>query len=296
MSNFNCKYRDFFDRRRLLLRLACISVVVVVDSNVAFAQHALDSLLPGHWMELSLNTLNDVVATCDGGSTGCRWTGSTGPSSIMSAWCGGAFATAWGSSGGLIAYGGGHQDYFGNEVYIFDIETRLWQRLSDPYDDGVTNPTINACSSTGSYPDGSPCATHTYDGVDYHPASNSFVVFNSELDANGGSSSGYPFLFDLDSRSWRRGPKGSGSGIGPSSAYDPTRGILWLRPWAASSFRSFDPEANGGAGEWTQYGTTDYIDIDATAAIDPIADLYVMLDTRDASPAFRGLRPGLTHR
>jgi hypothetical protein len=60
---------------------------------------------------------------------------------VMVAWCGGAYDT---KRDRLIIWGGGHNDYRGNEVYVFNLATLKWIRLSDPSDPyancGQTNP------------------------------------------------------------------------------------------------------------------------------------------------------------
>ncbi|MEM9191844.1 MAG: DUF2625 family protein, partial [Myxococcota bacterium] len=151
-----------------------------------FGPHQLDDLPAGQWMVISNNTLRDVMACPDGG---CPYRGNTGIKSVMRAWCGGAFATQLGAFGSLIAFGGGHADYYGNEVYAFDIATGLWSRVSEPYDGGT-----EACiEATGSYPDGTPCPPHTYDGVEYDPGTNAFVLLGSEANNRGGYYSGYPY-------------------------------------------------------------------------------------------------------
>lgn len=231
----------------------------------------LDDLEPGHWMVLSENVLEDVSPCPDGD---CPYRGNSGVSAVMGAWCGAAFATGWGTLGGLVVHGGGHQDYYGSEVYVFDVGTRRWERVSDPFDGGTAD-----CDPTyGSYPDGSPCPGHTYDGVEYDPTSNSFIVLNAETDNLGGSTSRYPHLFDLDTLTWSRGARRlDGSGTGISSAWDPTRNLMWTLPPYGSELQSFDPAED----EWTSHGGSD-IDIDAIAAIAPTRDLYVLLNTRSA--------------
>lgn len=232
----------------------------------------LDDLAPGHWMVLSENVLEDVNPCPDGD---CPYRGNSGIRAVMGAWCGAAFATAWGTLGGLVVHGGGHQDYYGSEVYVFDVGTRLWERVSDPFDGGTAD-----CDPTfGSYPDGSPCPGHTYDGVEYDPTTNSFIVLNAERNNLGGSTSGHPFAFDLDTRTWSRGARrlGGSGGTGISSSWDVDRNVMWVLPANGGDFQFFDPSAD----EWTSYGRSD-IAIDAIAAIAPARDLYVLLNTRRA--------------
>lgn len=231
----------------------------------------LDDLEAGHWVVLSDNVLEDVNPCPDGS---CPYRGNSGISAVMGAWCGGAFAEQWGTLGGLVVHGGGHQDYYGSEVYVFDVGTRRWERVIDPFDGGTAD-----CDPTfGSYPDGSPCPGHTYDGVAYDPTTNSFVVLNAETNNFGGSTSGHPYAFDLDTLTWSRGVErlGGSGGTGISSAWDPNRNVMWTLPANGGDFQYFDPSAD----EWTSFGRND-IAIDAIAAIAPTRDLYAILNTRN---------------
>ena len=149
-------------------RSALVSVLVLYGMSV----HAdvIDDLQPGHWAAISLNTISDVDP-CP--ANNCSYTAVQGQSAVIDVWNGGAFATRYGQRGGLVVFGGGHGAYYGNEIYVFDLASRKWERVSEP----VVNPSCN--QSTGELQDGSPCSAHTYDYVDYHPATNSFVELGS---------------------------------------------------------------------------------------------------------------------
>jgi hypothetical protein len=235
----------------------------------------LDDLLPGQWMVLSENVLEDVNPCPDGS---CPYRGNSGISAVMSAWCGASFASGWGTLGGLVVQGGGHQDYYGSEVYVFDVGTRRWERITEPFE----GRTEDCDPTTGSYPDGAPCPSHTYDGIAYDPTTNSSIVLNSETNNLGGYTSGHPYMLDLDTLTWSRGAqRGGGSGgTGINSAWDPNRNVLWTLPANGGDFQYFDP-TEGSEGQWTSFGRSD-IDIDAIASIAPTRDLYVILDTRNA--------------
>ena len=77
------------------------------------------------------------------------------------------------------AAGGGHADYGGNEIYLFDFRTFGWHRVTNPApltgpfmvdenDDGVAD----ACPSPAT---GAP-ASHTYDGSLYVPSTDEILV------------------------------------------------------------------------------------------------------------------------
>ncbi len=233
----------------------------------------LEDLQPGHWYEVP-NSKLESVDPCP--ARDCSYTSIEGQPAVMDDWNGGAFATGFGTKGGLVVFGGGHMGYFGNEVYVFDVGTLKWQRVTDP----VNNPTCN--QTEGELQDGSPCSAHTYDYVDYHPGTNSFVELGSTSNHDvGGGGSPRVHLFSFTTKQWRRGARRADftDQTGASSAYDPTRDIFWFLGPFNNWFASYDPDANNGAGAWTNYQQYN-IEIDAVAAVDPVHDLYVAVEGR----------------
>lgn len=256
-----------------------VGMCLLFISSLALAQRpALDDLPVGQWTIISENTISDVDP-CP--ARNCAYSAVEGQSGVVDDWNGGAFAPNFGEDGGLIAWGGGHNGYFGNEVYMFDINTGLWGRLSEP----VENPVCNYQESE--LQDGSPCTTHTYDSVNYDPLTNSFIKISGSGDHDGITSSPRVHMFDITTGEWRRGARkpsfpDSASGEGASSAYDPNRGVVWYLPsWRGNRFGKFDPVGGGSEGQWTEYGDYD-VEIDATSAIDPVRDLFVTVDGRGA--------------
>jgi len=84
--------------------------------------------------------------------------GGGGPGNVIGAWCSGVLDT---KRNRLVVWGGGHNDYYGNEVYAFDISTFTWHRLNDP------SP-IKDKNICGPYnPDSTPVSRHTYGGLAY---------------------------------------------------------------------------------------------------------------------------------
>ena len=256
------------------LRIA-VGTVALGWSSVALA-HPLDDLPPGHWLELSLNTLDDVDP-CP--AQDCSYSAVEGLSGIIDDWCGGAFASGFGVSGGLVLHGGGHNGYFGSELYVFDVESQLWQRHTEPYDDGSGSVAPACDDATGLYPDGSPCPTHTYDRVQYDPVANAFVLLFSTPDpVCGGCDAPYPVAFDFDDDTWALGQihPAPSPATGGSTAYDPTRNAIWYLPAYNGQFAQYDL----GAAQWTLYDNYN-LSIDAVSAIDPGRDLFVTVEGRE---------------
>jgi hypothetical protein len=179
--------------------------------------------------------------------------------------------------GGLVVWGGGHNGYFGSEIYVFDIESQLWERVTEPYDDG-SGSVAAACSDDGTYPDGSACPTHTYDRVDYHPGSNSFVILFATPDpVCGGCDDPNVHAFGFDDGAWSlRAPHPMPNPFtGASTAWDSNRDSYWLLP----AYNGYFSQYEFGADAWTTYQQYN-LDIDAVSAIDPGRDLFVTVDGR----------------
>jgi hypothetical protein len=232
----------------------------------------VESLSPGTWYEVP-NSPMSAVDPCPQG--GCSWSANEGQAAVMNDWSGGVFATAYGASGGLMVWGGGHKGYYGSELYIFDVGALQWRRLSDP----TVNPVCNL--TTSELQDGSPCAAHSYDYIDYDPVSNSFLNLGSTSDQDSaGGGTGNVHLFDLGSKSWRRGAQKPGPFVtetGAASAYDPNRNAMWLVPAYNQTMGKYEPNANGGAGKWTIYDAYN-VEAGVVGAIDPGHDIMVLLD------------------
>jgi len=133
-----------------------VSVIVGNSTNI------VDNLQPGHWFEAP-NSRLDSVDPCP--ARNCSYTGTLGVWGLMGAWGSGAYDT---KRDRLIVWGGGHQDYGGNELYAFDVNALQWQRL--------TEPSTSITGDTDYYPDGLPTTRHTYDFTDYLPGVDRFCT------------------------------------------------------------------------------------------------------------------------
>jgi hypothetical protein len=255
-------------------------------------------IAPGTWAEVSLNTLADVNPARDPAVNPNH----PGPppwrdnqAAVLGAWNGGAFASGYGKSGALILVGGGHTDYYGNEVYAFDLDSRSWQRLTNPY----RSPSFPVAD--GIWPDGTPSVSHTYDQVDYHPGTNSFVMMKTQHDNTGGQSSPMVAMFSLDGlkspdtnanrdanrANWRLSPLHADNYTqsGGWSVYDSKRDLFWANGGAGTrSFVSFDPKPSqpgGRFGAFKSYPQRTAV-TDAVAAYDPVNDIILYTVFRNA--------------
>jgi len=158
--------------------------------------------------------------------------GGIGVSAVTRAWASAAFARDFSMNGAMLCHSGGDGDYWGNEVYAFDFDTRRWERLSnpttamsgdkvadaarDPNDPLFFNktecehgPSVEP-SANGRLPPGTqPGVPHTYDGLVWVPGS---VVDNTKgalLRPHSTfvytiRSTGRAHYFDLDRKEWGR--------------------------------------------------------------------------------------------
>jgi hypothetical protein len=157
----------------------------------------------------------------------CSYSGNEGQSAVVNDWGGGLFADNFGANGTLVVWGGGHNGYGGNEVYLFDVATGLWSRKTEPSAVSFSG-TASSCNlSVAEYADGKPCSPHVYDSIQYHPSTHSLVKLGSADNYNWGGNYGgaQVHLFNIQTGTWRRGAALSGSSEtdeGPGTAYDST--------------------------------------------------------------------------
>src|SRR5262245_50348956 len=179
------------------------------------AQTTPSTMPADSWMAAP-NSKMRSVAPKDGQFPGI-W-GNTGPSSVIIAWCGGALDT---KRSRLVIWGGGHADYYGNELYTFDIATLTWSRITDPTINPVMDQEVNV--------DGTPNSRHTYSGLAYIASADRFFGQAGSLAGVGFAKCDRSWTFDFDAKKWtdRNPPTTSGGGFGVCCAYDPSTKKLW---------------------------------------------------------------------
>ena len=182
-------------------KLLSIQIKRLADSS----KHPLDTLAPGHWFELEnssyisnypSNMPKSVVAN-------------GGPVNIVDAWGGAAFDT---SRNRLMISGGGHHDYWGNDIFAFDVNSLTWVWLyshsdriphSDFYNKSYPSRDDNFSKwlpyykRLQVYSDNSPSASHTYDSLIYLPPPFDELVFL------GGTQHKRIHRFNIDKQTWK---------------------------------------------------------------------------------------------
>ena len=201
---------------------------------VATAPSWVSGLSLNAWASLSnVNFLSNVVASDIGQY------GTTEPAAVISTWGGAALATGFGDHGSIIHWNGGHTDYWGNEVYSFDLSTLTWTRLNDP-SAGPFPPN----EADGLFSDNKPCVPHTYHFVGYRPTNNSFYTTRRAISDDGGGSYFAPSFFNLDTEVWTNYGLSALTGLAYNNStqcYDSTRDAIWqVKAYSGFDLAKFD--------------------------------------------------------
>ncbi len=227
-----------------------ISIAIsLLTWSASFPQSSpLDSLNAGEWYEVPNSKLEAVKPNpLPPGSV----------SAVMDAWSGGAYDD---KRDRLIVWGGGHGDYSGNEVYVFDVRQLKWTRVNDP------SPDVGGIESSGYYPDGGPRSRHTYNYIQYVPGIDRFCTFGGAGFYPSGQTGTYKTLcFNFDTRQWEKMSEGFGANIGKLSGVD-AAGHVWVHGAGGNPpFSEWDPVAD----RWTSHSVygVGWLDYYLTASV-----------------------------
>jgi hypothetical protein len=217
----------------------------------------LDRVAPGHWGEIPDSALRKVAP-------GEQRYGSV---ARITAWSGGAFDP---DARQLLVWGGGHEDYAGNEVYAFDLKTFQWKRLTEAAKPDRKRSEV--------YADGSPRSRHTYNYIEFVPSLHRMLSFGgASLYPRGGATTHAIAEFDPETGSWITGrrrdvPRG-GSMIGAHARLDPASGDVFFVPSQRGAMARYSPDEDRWYGGWDPA----YVRVHSTAAIDPVRRLLVLV-------------------
>ncbi|SER03155.1 hypothetical protein SAMN05421690_100634 [Nitrosomonas sp. Nm51] len=159
--------------------IICIVLMALSNKSEANWKLSLDTeiastlaLAPENsWIKLNTNRYDDVWTPLEQRPAPPEAPAVGAPHSIIGAWS----SMVWDPNrGNIMIYGGGHANYPGNEVYVWESSTLKWTRASLPSEvkhiidgqfesiDGVLN---------------APVAAHTYDNSEFFPLLDRFVTF-----------------------------------------------------------------------------------------------------------------------
>lgn len=212
----------------------------------AFAAFIAD-MQPGEWRALPNSNLSQAYPERD--DTRFQW-GIVGPDSVMAAWGGGALDT---KRLVFLFHGGGHQDYGGNEVYGYAIETMQMQRLTNPSNCRLAGPTGSQYVTD----DGTPISAHTYRSMEYMPNVDRLYRNVGSEYRSGQSIDKRAWLFDPGTSTWKAGatPSMFVGGFDAISLYDDQFGrILQV---TNASVVAYDPVLDKFTNTWGNEG--DYV-------------------------------------
>lgn len=217
-------------------------ITFTVTSSSAPPWVAASGIAVGTWARISaaspshgLSATNNIDSL-DPGGAGYR--GNDGQDAVSKAYGGGCFATGYGAYGSLIQWNGGHNNYYGNEVYAFDMAARRWSRITEPY----PNPSFTISQGwwpahTG-HPNGSPSVPHTYDALVYDATRNCMWSMRRQSNNTGSADPPSSSRFNFSTLQWTRGAWGSSAGNyagGGWSAHDTTRDVIVMHGGQAIS-------------------------------------------------------------
>jgi hypothetical protein len=120
---------------------------------------------------------------------------------VIQAWGGAAYDSR---RQRLWLFGGGHNDYYGNESYVFDASSRRWSRLDDPSDlsefgnvqRGTSVPCLDA------WADGKPSSRHSYDHLEYLPRIDRYVMYGGVRGCAAGGAGQDTWFEDPETGNW----------------------------------------------------------------------------------------------
>ncbi len=189
---------------------------------------------------------------------------------VIAAWSGGI---ADQKRNRLIMWGGGHNDYYGNELYALDLNLRSLIRLNDPSPLAPGSPPLPCIAELA---DGKPNARHTYGGLSYIEHTDTMYVFGGIVACTNGGGINDTWTLNLENLLWTRMDTNSKSlprtinGV-VFSDYDTNSKLVFMHN--TRDFYSYDVKTNKYAKlQWEGKEISYHM----TAVIDPLRNLFVM--------------------
>ncbi len=177
----------------------------------------------------------------------------------------------------LWVWGGGHNDYSGNEIYAFNLNTLKMTRANNPADPTPT------CADA--FSNGTPSSRHTYGGTAYMPNVDKMYVFGGVPYCPGGGFISDTWTLNLSqvgssgTGGWTQMDSTLGNGgvhpcndFGNSQAqYDPNTGLVFVND-SCQGMWTYDPNANS----YTLMGAApSSLSLHEGTVIDPVHKLFL---------------------
>ena len=252
-----------------ILAFGVMPLATAYDGVCRTAQDVAD-LPPRHWCAVQNSRLESAEKRP---SEFSDWNGSSssqynsfqrtiGLRGLIEAWNSAAFDT---ERNRLLAFGGGHNDYGGNEVYAFSLSTLSWTRVTDP----TVFPRRSPAFQNN---DGTPISRHTYSGIDYISHTDELFVFDGAPDSeSGGCGTEGTWTLSLSSADWQlRTSSGEPNhGCDNAGAYDPvSQRMYWVNTSGMYEF-------NFSTNRWSSLPNGQRRDRAANLVVDPVGRYIV---------------------
>jgi hypothetical protein len=246
----------------VLQKVSVLMIILITGAAIAEIP-----LTPG-WYEIPNTKIRPVCATTPGIS------GVEGCSAVIDDWCGATFDT---KRNRLILWGGGHNGYYGNELYAINMTDLTATRITEP---GLPAASYSDCSeaiANGTQPN----SRHTYDNMAYMPNLDKMFTYGGSLACGPSGISHATWIFDFATMTWeRKYPAGdtpcegfSTLGQLVNAVYDPNTEKVFMHDGA--HLYKYDPIAN----TYQRYPNSMKYGCDGpyTAVIDPTRNLFVRI-------------------
>lgn len=234
--------------------LAALCTTVLFHATLAEAQYTgqcrtsadLAEIPKGHWCEIPDSHLEDQEKKPEkwpdwNGTSSASYDSyqrQSGIKAIIENWSGGT----WDSRRDrLVIFGGGHNGYGGNEIFVFDLNTLAWERLTDPTPFSKRSPAWKNGDET-------PISRHTYGGLAYvEPLDRMFVFGGAPDSEHGGAGVRGTWMFSFTDLVWelRTMVDEPPSKAEDNAIYDPvTKRVLYHFGTTPSGWAAYEYEAN----------------------------------------------------
>lgn len=220
-------------RNVLVIGMVSWATVGHAASDLTRLTDLLAATPDGGWVKANTTSFSSAWAT---GLDAVPASSNANTAAVIRAWS----SFAWDSTrGDMILYGGGHANYSGNEVYVWDGASGVWGRGSLPSRmEQLTDASTGTPATTWLAVDrAAPQSAHTYDNNLYLPINDRFLTFGgATFNAGGGFTTaplGSTTTANLTSTGpWIWNPDAADPlkvGGTDGSGYDPTRegGNMW---------------------------------------------------------------------
>lgn len=238
------------------------------------------------WTSISGTHLRDYAPPANFGGSNYNFPGTDSATGaefggLVGAWSSGVLDS---TRNRLIIWGGGHNNYYGNEIYAFDLDTNVLSRLNDP---GLPLNNVaygGAAPCSGVIHDASgdqANSRHTYSSPTYMPNVDKMFVYSGSPACTEGYVQEDTWLFNFSTMAWEQkfpsGTKPNGETGGPTAAYDSATGKVFIH----DKIDLFTYTA--GTDAWAQLtSNSTQLALYRTAAIDPTRHKFVMIGNTES--------------